>query len=78
MTGRCAQVFGMVDRGVIREGAYADLVLFDPNTVIDNATFENPVQMSLGIEQVWANGVLSFAEGKATGAKPGRLVTRGR
>ncbi|MFC7551629.1 amidohydrolase family protein [Pseudoroseomonas wenyumeiae] len=78
MTGRCAQVFGMVDRGVIREGAFADLVLFDPNTVIDNATFENPVQMSLGIEQVWANGVLSFAEGKATGAKPGRLVTRGR
>ena len=78
MTGRCAQVFGMVDRGVIREGAFADLVLFDPYTVLDNATFEEPVQMSTGIEQVWANGVLSFAQGKATGAKPGRLVTRGR
>ncbi|WP_237181026.1 N-acyl-D-amino-acid deacylase family protein [Roseomonas haemaphysalidis] len=78
MTGRAAGVFGMVDRGVIREGAYADLVLFDPATVIDNATFEDPIQMSVGIERVWANGVLSFAEGKATGQKPGRLVTRGR
>ncbi|MFP5463115.1 MAG: D-aminoacylase, partial [Gammaproteobacteria bacterium] len=72
------QVFGMVDRGVLREGAYADLVLFDPNTVMDNATFENPVQMSVGIEQVWANGVLTFAGGKETGEKPGRLVTRNR
>lgn len=78
MTGRAAQVFGMVDRGVLREGAYADLVLFDPNTVMDNATFENPVQMSVGIEQVWANGVATFAGGKETGEKPGRLVTRNR
>lgn len=78
MTGRAATVFGMVDRGVIREGAYADLVLFDPNTVMDNATFEDPVQMSVGIEKVWANGVLSFAEGKATGEKPGRVITRNR
>ncbi|ONG54982.1 D-aminoacylase [Pseudoroseomonas deserti] len=78
MTGRSAEIFGMVDRGVIREGAYADLVLFDPATVIDNATFENPVQMSLGIEEVWANGVATFAAGKETGEKPGRLVTRNR
>ncbi|MXP61783.1 D-aminoacylase [Roseomonas sp. M0104] len=78
MTGRAAGVFGMVDRGVIREGAYADLVLFDPNTVMDNATFEDPIQMSVGIEQVWANGVPTFAGGKQTGEKPGRLVTRGR
>jgi N-acyl-D-amino-acid deacylase len=78
MTGRSAALFGMVDRGVIREGAFADLVLFDPATVIDNATFENPVQMSLGIEQVWANGVATFAGGRETGEKPGRLVTRHR
>lgn len=78
MTGRAAQVFGMVDRGVLREGAYADLVLFDPNTVMDNATFEEPVQMSVGIEQVWANGVLTFANGKETGEKPGRVITRNR
>jgi N-acyl-D-amino-acid deacylase len=79
MTGRPAAVFGMVDRGVIREGAYADLVLFDPDTVIDRATFENPKQESAGIEEVWANGVSTFVAGKgATGEKPGRLVTRGR
>ncbi|MBI0435755.1 amidohydrolase family protein [Roseomonas sp. KE0001] len=78
MTGRAAQVFGMVDRGELREGAYADLVLFDPATVMDNATFENPVQMSVGIEEVWTNGVATFARGRETGEKPGRVVTRGR
>ena len=79
MTGRSAELFGMLDRGVIREGAYADLVLFDPHTVIDRATFENPIQESIGIEQVWVNGVPTYAAGKgATGEKPGRLVTRNR
>ncbi len=79
MTGRTAQLFGMVDRGVIRAGAYADLVLFDPRTVLDRATFEEPIQLADGIEQVWANGVATFVAGKgATGEKPGRLVTRNR
>jgi N-acyl-D-amino-acid deacylase len=79
ITGRSAELFGMLDRGVIREGAYADLVLFDPHTVIDRATFENPIQESIGIEQVWVNGVPTYAAGKgATGEKPGRLVTRNR
>jgi N-acyl-D-amino-acid deacylase len=64
---------------VIREGAYADLVMFDPDTVIDRATFENPKQESAGIDEVWANGISTFVAGKgATGEKPGRLVTRGR
>jgi N-acyl-D-amino-acid deacylase len=83
MTGRVAECFGMVDRGAIRPGAYADLVLFDPHTVIDAATFEEPTLPSLGIEEVWANGVPTFlagqgANGGATGAKPGRLVTRNK
>ncbi len=77
MTGRSADTFGIVDRGVLRAGAYADLVLFDPHTVIDRATFEDPKQVSEGIEQVWTNGVPTYAAGKgATGEKPGRLVTR--
>lgn len=77
MTGRTAKLFGMVDRGEIRPGAYADLVLFDPHTVIDVATFEQPIQASIGIEEVWANGVPTFTAAKgATGEKPGRLVTR--
>jgi N-acyl-D-amino-acid deacylase len=77
MTGRCAEAYGIVDRGVLREGAYADLVLFDPNTVIDAATFEKPKQASIGIEEVWLNGVPTFQAAKgATGERPGRLVTR--
>jgi N-acyl-D-amino-acid deacylase len=53
--------------------------MFDPETVIDRATFENPKQESAGIEEVWANGISTFVAGKgATGEKPGRLVTRGR
>ena len=63
MTGRTAGVFGMVDRGVLREGAFADLVLFDPHTVIDKATFEAPKVVSEGIERVWANGVTTYREG---------------
>ena len=79
MTGRCAEAFGMVGRGAIREGAYADLVLFDPHTVIDKATFEDPKQLSEGIEEVWTNGVPTYVAARgATGAKPGRLVTRNR
>jgi N-acyl-D-amino-acid deacylase len=77
MTGRVAECFGMVDRGTIRAGAYADLVLFDPHTVIDAATFEEPTLPSIGIEEVWANGVPTFTAAKgATGEKPGRVVTR--
>jgi N-acyl-D-amino-acid deacylase len=79
MTGRAAAVFGLPDRGVIREGAAADLVLFDPATVRDAATWENPVALSEGIEEVWANGVPTYRAGQgATGEKPGRLVTRAR
>ncbi len=78
MTGRVAETFGIVDRGTIRAGGYADLVLFDPGSVIDRATFAEPTLISEGIEEVWANGAATFAGGAATGAKPGRLVTRNR
>ena len=84
MTGRAAEIFGIVDRGVLREGAFADLVLFDPSTVRDRATFEHPKQVSEGIEEVWCNGVPTYlaAQGGATlGAteeRPGRLIRRGR
>lgn len=78
MTGRAAEIFGIVDRGVLREGAFADVVLFDPATIRDRATFEQPKQVSDGIEEVWCNGVPTHAQGEATGARPGRLVRRGR
>ena len=83
MTGRTATIFGMVDRGVIRPGAYADLVLFDPHTVIDQATFAEPKLPSLGIEEVWTNGVATYRTeagkgGGLTGEAPGRLIRRNR
>jgi N-acyl-D-amino-acid deacylase len=79
MTGRTAALFGMVDRGVLREGAYADLVLFDPARVIDTATFEEPKQEALGIEEVWTNGRPVFRAGHGmTGETPGRLIRRNR
>jgi N-acyl-D-amino-acid deacylase len=78
MTGRTAALFGIADRGVLREGAHADLVLFDPQRIRDRATFTEPTLPAEGIEEVWVNGVPVFAAGEATGEKPGRLVTRHR
>lgn len=77
MTGRTASLFGLEDRGVLRAGAFADLVLFDPHRVIDRATFESPTVPSEGIAEVWTNGVSTWRDGAGlTGAAPGRLVRR--
>ena len=79
MTGRTADVFGITDRGVIRTGAYADLVLFDPATVIDSATFDAPTRPSEGIIETWVNGQSAYVFGDgATTARAGRVVTRVR
>jgi N-acyl-D-amino-acid deacylase len=74
MTGLSAANVGIADRGVIRPGAFADLVLLDPATVADRSTFEDPDALSVGIEEVWVNGVAVWEGGKATGAFPGRAV----
>jgi N-acyl-D-amino-acid deacylase len=76
MTGLSAASMGLADRGVIRPGAYADLVLFDPATVADRSTFEDPKALSVGIERVWVNGVPVWQDGKATGEYPGRGVKK--
>jgi N-acyl-D-amino-acid deacylase len=78
MTGLTASRFGLADRGLIKEGQQADLVLFDPATVIDRATFSQPVQPASGIEGVWVNGVLSYRAGQATGQRAGRWLPRGK
>ena len=75
MTGLTAETFGIPDRGVIRPGAFADLVLFEPATVIDEATFDHPVRPAVGIERVWVNGEEVYRSGNGpTGARPGRLL----
>jgi N-acyl-D-aspartate/D-glutamate deacylase len=78
MTAMPARKFGLVDRGVIAEGAYADLVLFDPTTIADIATYEEPRQHPPGIHTVWVNGTAVVRDGEHTGARPGRALRRGR
>lgn len=77
MTGATAQALGLRDRGLVREGLYADLVVFDPATIADPATFERPHQLAVGVRHVWVNGVAVWRDGRHTGATPGRVV-RGR
>jgi N-acyl-D-amino-acid deacylase len=74
MTSLPAQRFGLKDRGMVREGAWADLVLFDAENVIDRATFEEPHQEPAGIEMVLVNGEVVYEEGSHTGARPGRML----
>ena len=74
MTSSTANRLSIPDRGLVKEGFYADLVLFDPSTIADKATYENPHQVSVGIQEVFVNGVAVVHDGKVTGAKPGRMV----
>jgi N-acyl-D-aspartate/D-glutamate deacylase len=76
MTGLPAERFGLAGRGRIDEGCHADLVLFDPQTIRDTATFSNPVSPAEGIDAVWVNGVLSYENGDATGQRAGRFLPR--
>jgi N-acyl-D-amino-acid deacylase len=77
MTGVPARVFGLTDRGTIRAGAFADLVLFDAATVMDRATFEAPTETALGINQVWVNGEAVWNGSSVPGhARPGRWLAR--
>ncbi len=74
MTSAVANRLSIRDRGLLREGMYADVVVFDPKTVADRATFEKPHQLSVGIKLVLVNGTAVVADGMHTGAKPGRIV----
>ena len=78
MTGMPAQRFGLARRGLIREGYYADLVLFDPDKIIDTATFSDPVNPSKGIASIWVNGTLSYTDRGITGKRNGRFLPRGK
>jgi dihydroorotase/N-acyl-D-amino-acid deacylase len=74
MTGATAARLSIRDRGELKEGWQADVMVFDPNTIIDRATYEQPHQLSVGMRYVLVNGEPVVDDGKATGAKPGRVV----
>jgi len=78
MSGLTAANFGLEGRGRIVEGAHADLVVFDPESVIDTATYEDPQRPAAGIETVLVNGVAVWAAGQATGERPGQVLGRRR
>src|SRR5215471_11035774 len=76
MTGMPAAKFRLADRGVVRAGAFADLVVFDPETIADTATYEEPRRFPAGIRAVYVNGAAVARDGAHTGARPGRALRR--
>ncbi|MGA7673053.1 MAG: D-aminoacylase [Nitrolancea sp.] len=74
MTSAVADRLSLRDRGALRTGCFADVVIFDPETVGDRATFADPHQLSVGIRDVWVNGKRVLQDGEHTGAKPGQFV----
>ena len=74
MSSAVATRLSIQDRGVLREGFWADVVIFDPKTIIDRATYETPHQLSLGVRHVFVNGVAVVRDARHTGAKPGMIV----
>ncbi len=74
MSGAVASRLALRDRGLLLEGMFADIVIFDPATIMDLATPERPHQLSRGVEQVWVNGVRVLRDGRHTNAKPGRAL----
>jgi N-acyl-D-amino-acid deacylase len=77
LSGLPAQNLSIKDRGMLRKGYFADVVIFDPRTVQDHSTYEKPHQLASGVDEVWINGVSALHDGAATGAPSGRFV-RGR
>ena len=77
MTQQSAETIGLSDRGTLREGMRADVVIFDPETIIDKATFEAPHQYPVGISFVIVNGVLAVDDGQYMDTRSG-LVLRKR
>jgi N-acyl-D-amino-acid deacylase len=76
MTGLTARAFGLADRGVLREGLAADVVVFDAGEVDEGATFDKPIRPATGIDTVIVNGEPVWRAGKPTGARPGKVLKR--
>ncbi|HEX3068235.1 MAG TPA: amidohydrolase family protein, partial [Thermoanaerobaculia bacterium] len=78
LTSLPAQNLGIPNRGLLTPGNFADVVVFDPNTIGAQATYEKPMQFATGVVHVFVNGVQVLSDGEHTGAKAGRVVVRGR
>jgi N-acyl-D-amino-acid deacylase len=78
MTHMPAEKFGIANRGLVKKGYYADLVLFDPDTVIDQATYENSRVGPKGMPHVIVNGKFAVRDGEHAGSRSGRAIRRGQ
>ena len=76
-SGQVAETFGIPQRGFLREGYHADVIVFDPKTIREMATYTEPTKRSEGVRWVFVNGVPAIADGQLTGALPGRALRRG-
>src|SRR5712692_3288080 len=76
MTALPANTIGMVDRGYLAPGMTADVTVFDPNTIVDHATYEDPAQLSEGVRYVLVNGIVELRDGHVTGDRGGQVVSR--
>jgi N-acyl-D-amino-acid deacylase len=74
LTSLPADTLRIKDRGRLAAGQFADVVIFDPNTVADRATYERPHQYAVGMRHVWVNGTQVLKDGEHTGATPGRAI----
>jgi N-acyl-D-amino-acid deacylase len=74
MTGRTAARYRVPNRGLLRPGAAADVVVFDPATIAEGSTFDEPRRWPIGIQHVFVNGVAVVRDGGATGVRPGRVL----
>ncbi len=77
MSGFPAERYRLKERGILREGAPADVVIFDPHTVADKATFESPIQPPSGIPHVFVNGIPVIENHEPTEHRPGQVLRRG-
>ena len=77
MTGLPAKTFGLKDRGVLKEGAYADITIFDPVTVAETATWEKPIQSARGIDATIVNGAIVWQHNRPTGNRSGKVLRQG-
>ena len=78
MTSLPASRLLLNDRGAIRPGAVADLVLFDSDKIVDRSTFPDPLKLAEGVQKVWVHGELVWDDGQTTGARPGQVLSRPR
>ena len=78
MTGKPANVLGLKERGTLKEGNWADITIFDADTILDQGTFTDPIQFPTGIAYVIVNGQVAVDHGKHTGALAGQVIRHGR